>query len=487
MTRSILFLFAAGLLVLALLEILWSPAEAQSLAVIGYIFGAFTLLLILTTEELTFYNPITYLLVNLFVGIFARSLIIAYIDDPRIDVLFTRGKEAIEFTEVVVWLFPMLVLFIGGYATATGRFKRIEESPESTMDIPMKWTKPGYILFQIVFLGIAALGTFSYINKMGIADSLLSLEGLSTKRHLMIEGRSAALGYERWASSLTSVVYYASLILYLGFERKEYGVSRGKLAFYFFLAVFFPFVTSSRSTVLFTIINSVIIYSIFRKIQLRHLLVYVGSVLFFFQIMTELRKMRLDRESKREVEGLYGIVAPFLENRNLFDLSKTAHIFNSVPEEMPFMYGSSFMNILYAPIPRTMWKEKPDIQIGLVVASDIYDIPRAHQTAIPPGLMGEMYMNFGVLGIIFGVFLYGYSMRWAWSLAKRPNFKQKPMVVLLYVMILLPGTFYLLGASIQQASIRMLQFFFAAYAAHYLMKFNFGIPNRKVIKLRKED
>jgi hypothetical protein len=80
------------------------------------------------------------------------------------------------------------------------------------------------------------------------------------------------------------------------------------------------------------------------------------------------------------------------------------------PKEFPFRYGTTYLDSLLFAIPRVMWPGKP--------RSFSYEIGRhllRTDNFIPPGYIGELYINFYVPGILLGMYLMGLLLRMALS------------------------------------------------------------------------
>lgn len=470
MSKKLVWFFVCTTALLFLLELFFWKGYASILTLLSYLFALTMLIFMATIKELPFHHPVFFLFLNAFIGVSVRGLVMSSDTSDEVNRLFIRGEELSVFAETLLMLIVALFLFGLGY-WLSGLLK--SDKDEGVLS-SRKWTDSGVRLFELVFLGIALSGTLLYISKMGIADSLLLLQNVSSKRHLMIEGKSAALGYERWAASLSSFVFYVNFIIYLSHEELQLRrPSKAKLLFYLLFSLFLPFVTSSRSSAVFVLVNSAIIYSIYKTISVRGLLIYGITGLVFFQGMTQLRKVSVQGGVQVSDQFfLLQLAEPVIMNRNLLDLSKTTHVINAVPEKKDFLYGSSFFNIFVAPIPRSIWPNKPDIQIGLSVAEEIYGLNRSLQTAIPPGVIGELYMNFGWIGVLFGSFFLGYLFRRFWMMAHEGQLIDKPNRALLFVLLILPLTIYLPGSSALQAAIRILQFLFTLIVARRLLSWS---------------
>lgn len=72
------------------------------------------------------------------------------------------------------------------------------------------------------------------------------------------------------------------------------------------------------------------------------------------------------------------------------------------PEVIPFLYGRSYVEVLFQPIPRALFAGKP-VAAGFMVGQ----LLRGVNVGIPSTAMGELYLNFGVFGIVPGMLLFG--------------------------------------------------------------------------------
>ncbi|MFH1088495.1 MAG: hypothetical protein V1719_01490 [Patescibacteria group bacterium] len=112
-----------------------------------------------------------------------------------------------------------------------------------------------------------------------------------------------------------------------------------------------------------------------------------------------------------KVSGLDSLIGSSFLNR--IDQST---IFSKIVESQePFLHGKSLLNffVTLGP-PRFIWKDKPlsmnaygndfGHRMGIVGPSDL-------KTSIGPTMVGDWYLNFGILGIILGMFWMGILFR----------------------------------------------------------------------------
>jgi oligosaccharide repeat unit polymerase len=79
-----------------------------------------------------------------------------------------------------------------------------------------------------------------------------------------------------------------------------------------------------------------------------------------------------------------------------------------------FLYGSSFLMILLIALPRAIFPWKPLTAAGDFTIALWPEKFEYNGTTLPPGLIGELYMNFSWAGIIVGIYIIGliYGLLW---------------------------------------------------------------------------
>ncbi|MGH9522402.1 MAG: O-antigen polymerase [Terriglobales bacterium] len=126
-------------------------------------------------------------------------------------------------------------------------------------------------------------------------------------------------------------------------------------------------------------------------------------------------------------EPLGRITATFLLEFDQVDIFAT--VLTVGPRTFPFLWGESYAELLLQPIPRWIWPDKPwpyDVNIGWYAAQT--------QTAIPPSMVGELYMNFHIVGVTLGMFLFGALFRSAYRYLVTDS--REPAKILLYSLLL---------------------------------------------------
>ena len=107
---------------------------------------------------------------------------------------------------------------------------------------------------------------------------------------------------------------------------------------------------------------------------------------------------------------------------NLMQLQSLATLIDGMPASLDYQYGRTLLMVLLILVPSALFPGKPLTAPGIFTDAFWPQKWLDEGTTMPPGYIGEMYMNFGwfgiVLGALFAGHLYGLSMR---RLRLRPN------------------------------------------------------------------
>lgn len=101
-------------------------------------------------------------------------------------------------------------------------------------------------------------------------------------------------------------------------------------------------------------------------------------------------------------------------------LSITAVIMRDTPHPVPFQGGWTLGYIALSYVPRALWPGKPALEFGQFV-TDNYGAGGHVVTSTGAGWIGELYMNFGISGIVTGMLVMGLLLRIAHECLFRPE------------------------------------------------------------------
>ena len=113
----------------------------------------------------------------------------------------------------------------------------------------------------------------------------------------------------------------------------------------------------------------------------------------------------LTYQNYRSSASVASVLAPVMASSNFLAVGKTAALIDYVPQNYAHTYGATYGLWLIAPIPRAIWPDKPIVRIGGVLGAAVFGTNQ--RSGIPPGAVGEAYLNFGWLGIPFVLFILG--------------------------------------------------------------------------------
>jgi hypothetical protein len=103
------------------------------------------------------------------------------------------------------------------------------------------------------------------------------------------------------------------------------------------------------------------------------------------------------------------------------------------PSETPYLKGATLENLASGFVPRLLWPGKPNVGIGYWFSLNYWGtppgVPVVPQTVTHPG---ELYIDFGIGGIIVGLAILGLCYRFAWE-ATRP--RESATAALIYTLI----------------------------------------------------
>ena len=400
-----------------------------------------------------FFQPTAYLLLNLLLGVSLRSiLMISKPNDPDIQRLFLLGEDFSFFIPAAFWITIAVGLFLIGYnlnfRPPKNRIAIFRRGIES-------WKDNRVLLISVVLLGVAMYSIYDFATQLSVSD--ISGSNFSRKRVLRVDGEKVALGYQRWGASLAELCFYLLLIYKLLRKKTLFSVYGLLLMISGLTAILFPIFTSSKISVVFLSFNSLMLYSYIKDVPSIRFLPYGLILILMIVVMSRSRTTR-DANLSELVSGI-SVTETFgtlIQNRNQLGISKTAHIMNAVPSKMNFAFGSTMIGWLWAPIPKTWWKEKPVVLTGPIITENVYGLSWKSNGGVPPGLVADLYWNFGYIGIFLGYFLIGIFTRTMYNFfsACRKN----PSALLLYIGLLYSLVFVLHSNGIVYAITTVLQY-----------------------------
>lgn len=263
--------------------------------------------------------------------------------------------------------------------------------------------------YSSIFTFISGLIVYLiFVNKMGgLVNIWENLNLRSTK--------NAGLGY--YQTYYTHSINFSCLYLYWYFTK------RNKIFYRFLIVTLTAFVSLSigaRGPLIILIISIFIVnhFLVKKRVNLLNLnsFILIPFLVFFILSFLQFRKNPLSYYIDDYKAFTNGIVDDF-ESGFVARVGRMERdiVILGYFNENDFWYGKSYMGLMYAPIPRSIFPEKPPVDSGMYLRS-IADGNKITPPMPVNQLSGSSwpehnwvgYMNFGLFGLIFINYLSGY-------------------------------------------------------------------------------
>ena len=383
------------------------------------------------------FSPPVFIALSVLLGATARAYYLIYSDSDRVAVL-TDGLPVEDMLPGAIASVIALALLSLGYLSMRARLP-LGQSRWLRDDA---WTEKRVLWVAFLLAGIACIGIALFAAQAGI--SITGLADISKKRFVVLDdsapdGAKAALGYVRALTSFANVAFLI-LVAWVATQSARWG--RAKRMGYiclvgvaWVLAAAFPFISSTRTDILVLTIGGFVVYAaLTRRVPWGKVIAAAAVLVVIAVIMAHLRAYT---ESGRETTssgsggGVMAQVADKLVGSgNFFPMDRSGVIVHRVPEYLDYMYGTSYLSVLFAPIPRTVWMEKPPVSLGQLVRAEIWRT-WVHVGGYPPGFVGEALMNFGWYGVFTMPLILGAFIR-IWYNSLQHDFSANKNAAVLY-------------------------------------------------------
>lgn len=286
--------------------------------------------------------------------------------------------------------------------------------------------------FRLVMLGsmmLAGVCMVTFIRALG-PEAFLQI---SAKRQLdpksSEHGGLLLLG----VAQLTYCCYFAVARL-VSRERNTWPERILLMVAFLMLASFYTFI-STRTLLLNMVVYSLMLTHYLRgSIRVQHVFVSLAFVLATVSFIGGLRSSESNR-NPGVMDALTIGTSRFIElavnNRNYLGAPETAIVLNGVPRQLDYQYGGTMITWAYAPIPRDVWIDKPErIRVGYSL-NPLFK-RETTVTGATPGVVGELYLNYGFYGVFSGMLCLGMWLKTLYTTFK-PYFSDKNVLMVYMV------------------------------------------------------
>lgn len=210
----------------------------------------------------------------------------------------------------------------------------------------------------------------------------------------------------------------------------------------------------------------IMIFVIFPVIDTYRVIIWKeGSVASLGEILSHKGIVHDKLRGYSGLEFLQISLRPFM-NR-MVGLDSFSMILIKTPEVVDFQMGETLKYFFIAWAPRILWPEKPIIDTGRWFAINFFNQPPEVQNAMAIMNIGELYLNFHVLGIILGMFFLGIIYKIAYLYFIKYN-KASGISIFFYIFVF----FELINieGSITTIPISLLQALFFLFIISWFLK-----------------
>jgi oligosaccharide repeat unit polymerase len=358
-------------------------------------------------------HPLSVVGFTMLLGVAGQTVYVTYGDPSNLPTLLSGLRTDVLTPGLLVVSIAVAALAVG---YAAGR--------------PNQVPKPGRLLQRGVLLGFAgpsprrtfwavlvlcaiAIVAFAvYAPKVGLntpADILTS-----RKRIAEVEGGKTVFGYYRFGMSLAGLAFILAVYTMVR-QRVSWYSGLGAVALASLtLTVAYSTVTSSRSELFATLATAAFMTIAMRGREPRpgKIAAVVVAAMLGVTFLGGLRAVNQGQastlSSTTEADAL---VKNAVGSRSWMDIGPNSVVVQRVPDAYPYQYGKTLVSILWAPVPKTVWPEKPPVRLGPVIGPAVFGFDVNRRTGDPPGLVGELWLNGGLIAVVIGMIIFGVLVR----------------------------------------------------------------------------
>lgn len=442
---------ALGIAAVAVISFALQGSGAAAFVAIGMLSLVAVLIPLLAKKRFDPFEPIVPFAFTVLMGCTLRSVMLAYSSEANYQTfVLTNGVPIAEIAANTWWVPISLALFSLGYM-ATERRLPIERVHGLVVD---HWIRSRLFVGAALFVAVSLFATWRLAGATGV--DLSNLLVVSRKRAVEVATSSGDIVYARhgywlWLTSLAKValfVLFADAITDTEKKRRRSLVGRVSVGIVLFLlslmVIIWPLISSSRTGILQVAFGLVIIVTYlgfrggYRFRKRRFIQLGALGVLFAVTVLVGVGIWRQVSQSGQilDVSPTQALLNNSVGSGNFMPLARTGLIAREMTRRGDWLYGQTYLNTVFAPVPRAIWPDKPMISVGLFVRTEIYGRP-ATTNGSPPGLLGEAFLNFSYIGILIIPIVAGMILRVFYN-SFRPHLGRSKSATILYALILWP-------------------------------------------------
>ena len=381
---------------------------------------------------------------------------------------FEARKAPLRINPISVYLFwnsfglGFSAIFMG-FKIAQGEWINF-----SVAQIPPDDLAAGYVIYLLgslaVHIGLNYMRPFENRKWGGPAErSPVSFAGIAALWLLGV----TYLFEASWFSGLGNIsrplgwMALGALSLFVLVPRERMGISKRTFGVMLFIGTAGLLVANIRSGskafIMFSFLPVIWMLLVRRDLRRWSMPIGIGLLLFYFGVVAPAvgrsREVQVQEgetafahliaslgSAPRVGAGMFELYSNQLEDflNRQFEAVSTGYLIGEVRKD-GYQWGDTMSYAMYAFIPRLLWPNKPSVSRGAWFTAFLGAAAREEEATTSTGISatGELYWNFGLPGVAIGMCGIGLFYGLLWRMAGANP--QKPLHMLLYVLVSIPG------------------------------------------------
>lgn len=341
------------------------------------------------------------------------------------DMPFDQATDEAFNLGMIYALLSFCVFLIGYYSNFDLIFARIFPK------LPTRWSGNRTKIAWPLLFGFGLVSYFTLVSSFGGWDYYI----FNKSETLTSPGQ----GFLQLGSSMMSIGFIMAL------TQSYSSGGRGYLAYVLLLPILLilGLLTGSKGTLLSSILAAMIAtHYLKREIRFRYI-IYLGMLtIILLPILNIYRGITSDSGLPIAFIGdSFQSDAEFVI-RNLmarfYGIDSLTLLIRDTPKVMDYQLGGTIWPLFVSWIPRQFWEDKPIISFGKIFAEEyLGDFFYGTGTSASPTLLGELYLNWHILGILFGALLSGIAIRSVYTYFIRRQFGAPAVFIYSQIFLLL--------------------------------------------------
>ncbi len=334
-------------------------------------------------------------IIPVFLVIFRKS----YIDHYYAEFFIYYPISSKSLNEAIIFSSIGFVSFFLGYLFPSLSLSKINKQyRKSKSNLYYAYDANKVRIVVIFYSLISAFLLFFMFKRMGFNNIIMNL----SNRLFLLEGSY----YFEFSYILLSVNSY--LILYVKKRNTLLSI------FFLLLSISVAGLFGSRQAVLAPLMIYMLLYNYWvRRLHKKEifLVLLILAILYIsLHMLEELIVLGSVLSNPYGSSNLIDSILNRITAGNLIGIQQLSLIIESIRHINKLFLGKTFSELFVFFIPRRLFPFKPISPAGMLTKKFLPDLYKAG-TTLPPTLIGEFYMNFSLLGIVFGMFLFGLLFR----------------------------------------------------------------------------